>query len=197
MKEFLNTGEWTTSPPYYRAAGSELHVRPTPGSDFWQQTLYGFSRDSGHALLAPISVEGSLEVTFHGTFTNLYDQGGLMIRTDQKTWIKAGLEITDDELRLAAVVTNGYSDWSMAATPNLNEGPITLRASWSKGAVTLRAKSQADTLWQTLRVAPFVIDSERTRAGVFVCSPQAEGLEVTFSRIAFGRPDLKLHTQPD
>jgi regulation of enolase protein 1 (concanavalin A-like superfamily) len=197
MQAFLDAGEWLNTPPHHRASGTILTVQAARGSDFWRHTLYGFSRDSGHALLAPMGAEGSLEVTFGGNFTHLYDQAGLMLRTDEETWIKAGAEVTDEELHLAAVVTNGHSDWSMAPGPGLREGPITIRASWSEGSVTLRARISADSPWKTFRVVPFTVVPERARAGIFVCSPEYEGLNVDFSDVTFGIKDQSLHIQPD
>jgi regulation of enolase protein 1 (concanavalin A-like superfamily) len=196
MQAFLDAAEWLNTPLHHRASGAKLTVQAARGSDFWRHTLYGFSRDSGHALLAPIAAEGSLEVTLGGNFTHLYDQAGLMLRTDDETWIKAGVEITDKELHLAAVVTRGHSDWSMAPALGRREGPINIRASWSEGSVILRARSRVDSPWKTFRVAPFPVVPERTRAGIFVCSPEYEGLSVDFSEVTFGTKDQSLHIQP-
>lgn len=196
MQAFLDASEWLNTPPLHDTSHKMLTVESAPGSDFWQHTWYGFSRDSGHALLASIPEEGALEATFHGNFNHLYDQAGLMLRTDQKTWIKAGVEVTDDELHLATVVTHGRSDWSMAAAPGPRERPITIRASWSQGAVILRARNSAESPWKTFRVAPFTVVPGTTQAGPFICSPESAGLQVTFSEMAFSPRDQSLHTQP-
>lgn len=196
MREFLSSSHWTNPPYRQYGADGEIQIQSLEGSDFWRHTLYGFTRDSGHALLAPIREEGSLEVTFSGNFAHLYDQAGLIIRTDERNWIKAGIEITDGAPHLGAVVTKGCSDWSMAPVPGWEVGPVSIRASWSAGSVTLRARRAAGDPWQTFRVVPFDVESMLTTAGIFVCSPESGGLTVTFTRIHSGPADTGIHDQP-
>jgi regulation of enolase protein 1 (concanavalin A-like superfamily) len=190
MNTFLTGSSWHNPPLSQNIQGEHLRLKSKAGSDFWQRTLYGFSRDSGHALLAPIPAEGSLEVDFHGNFTQLYDQAGLMLRTDDGHWIKAGVEVSDSRLHLASVVTNGRSDWAMGEAPWLHQSGtvISIRASWSGNAVTVRALNRSVNCWETMRVAPFEVHPEKSQAGLFVCSPEAEGLEVVFTRIALVKP---------
>lgn len=53
--------------------------------------------------------------TVFGDFTSLYDQAGLMIRFDERTWLKAGIEYSDGALQLSTVITNGTSDWALSS----------------------------------------------------------------------------------
>lgn len=56
-------------------------------------------------------------VTLSGDFTTLYDQAGLMVRTNDRTWMKTGVEYTDEALHLSTVITHGPSDWSVPSLP--------------------------------------------------------------------------------
>ncbi|WP_017197858.1 DUF1349 domain-containing protein [Arthrobacter sp. M2012083] len=194
MQHFLKIAEWTTVPVTNHFDGRLLNIEAAKGSDFWQETHYGFKRDSGHALLAPIDLQGSLEVTFQTTFGTLYDQAGLMIRNDEAEWIKAGIEINDGAPHAAAVVTRGQSDWSLSPTPDWADQEVTIRASWRDGAITIRAKKDQSP-WSMLRVAPMTI-GPTTKAGLYVCSPERAGLRVSFTRAKFGPPDAELHSEP-
>ncbi|HSO16400.1 MAG TPA: DUF1349 domain-containing protein [Arthrobacter sp.] len=197
MKEFIDSASWTTAPVHSGTDGGTFQVEAADGSDFWQETYYGFGRDSGHALLVPLGARGSagsLEVTFRASFDQLYDQAGLMLRNSASSWIKAGVEISDGQPHVGAVVTHLRSDWSLSPVPEWADTDVTLRASWTGGAVTVRARNDGGP-WRTLRLAPLPVDSS-TQAGLYVCAPEREGLRVSFSRAVFGGPDKDLHAQP-
>ena len=194
MQEFLNQAQWTHPPVRSESDGSSLVVEAAQGSDYWQKTHYGFQRDTGHALLVPVSGDGALEVTFKASYDRLYDQAGLMIRTDASNWLKAGIEITDGELHAGAVVTREYSDWSQSPVPEWAGTDVTIRASWTGNSVILRARSDKGP-WRTIRVAHLDI-TDSTTAGLYLASPEREGLTVAFSRVSFGPVDADLHAQP-
>ena len=190
-----NHGSWLTPPRSAREHGGGLVVEAAEGSDFWQKTLYGFQHASGHALLADWSDRDAVEVSFslHG-FSALYDQAGLMLWVGPDNWIKAGVEINDGVPHVGAVVTNGFSDWSLAPVPEWTGGVVTLRASRASDAVIIRASANGAP-WRTLRVARFP-HQQAKQAGPFVCAPKRAGLSVTFSRWAHTSPDLDLHSDP-
>ena len=191
MKDFLPQAEWTTPP---RAAAFDDHIlriEAVQGSDFWQQTHYGFCRDSGHALLAPVGNEGAIEVTFNVSFGALYDQAGLLVRNGANEWVKAGVEISDGVPNAAVVITRGRSDWSLSPVPDWAGQDVTIRASWRNGGITIRAKSGTEP-WRLLRLAPINIVAT-TKAGLYICSPERDGLTVAFSRVRFTSPDAALH----
>jgi len=54
----------------------------------------------------------TIETTFSLTPKSQFDQAGILIRLDKEHWIKAGIEVVDEQPRLSCVVTNGFSDWS-------------------------------------------------------------------------------------
>ncbi len=85
------------------------------------------------------------------------------------------------------------SDWSVAPVPNWIDGstPITVRASRSGNAITIRARL-GNNRWQFVRLTP--IDANVTiTAGPMACSPTRAGLQVRFTKFALGPADLALH----
>lgn len=188
-------GKWHTPPRAVREQDEHLVVEAAQGSDFWEKTLYGFQHCSGHALLTPWEDREAVEVSFSlRGFSELYDQAGLMLWYGGENWIKAGVEINDGVPHVGAVVTNEFSDWSLAPVPAWTDGIVTLRASRCGDAVILRASVNGGR-WQTLRVARFPHASGK-QAGPFVCAPQRAGLNVTFTRWVHTAPDVDLHTDP-
>lgn len=188
-------GTWRAPPRSIQELDGQLVVEAAEGSDYWEKTLYGFQHASGHALLAEWEDRNAVEVSFslHG-FSELYDQAGLMLWHSDARWIKAGVEINDGVPHLGAVVTDGFSDWSLAPVPEWAGKVVTIRASRSNDAVILRASANGDP-WRTLRVARFP-HPEGKLAGPFVCAPKRAGLKVTFTRWAHTDPDADLHSDP-
>ena len=182
---------WLNAPGRIDEDGSDLLVTAREGSDFWRSTSYGFVHDDGHALLAPFPPGSAVEVGFVARLDELYDQAGLMVRVDPQTWLKAGIERSDGLPQLGAVVTHGRSDWSVAPVPEWEGRRVTVRASRSGDAVTIRARCE-DEPWRMVRLAPLAPDATAT-AGPYCCAPTRAGLTVRFTRFVRGAADASLH----
>ncbi|WP_424465172.1 DUF1349 domain-containing protein [Pseudoclavibacter helvolus] len=184
-------GVWTNAPTSTELVGDELLVTATEGSDAWRTTSYGFMHDTEHALLGPLAQDTAVEVAFLAEFSEQFDQAGLFVRVDAQTWIKAGVEFSDGLEQLGAVVTRGESDWSLAPVPSWHGRRVTVRASRSGNAVTIRARVDEEP-WQLVRVAPMAADA-RVQAGPFCCAPTRSGLIVRFLSWCTTPADGSLH----
>ncbi len=183
-------GEWLNPPVDRRTDGGDLLVTAAEGSDLWRTTSYGFVRDSGHALLVDLPDASAVEVSFLLDYSGTFDQAGVLVRADERSWTKAGVEISDGVPQVGAVATREVSDWSVAPVPDWQGQVVTVRASRSGDALTLRARTGGP--WQLVRVVP--IDAERAwRAGPYACSPSRAGLVIRFRRFAIGPADKALH----
>lgn len=186
-----DTAVWLNEPPGVRIDGRDLLVTTARNSDFWRTTSYGFETDTGHALLAPFPGDTAVEVAFVAAFEEMYDQAGVMVRVDPRTWLKAGIEMTEGVPHLSAVMTDGRSDWSLAPVPEWTGQTVLVRVSRSGDALTVRARAGREP-WRTVRLAPLP-PSAPAMAGPFCCSPQRAGLNVRFTRFAIGPADAGLH----
>ena len=182
-------GTWTTPPVATAEDGTDLLGTAAEGSDAWRHTAYGFVHDDAHALLAPL--DGAVEVTFDAGYDQQFDQAGLMVRADAETWIKAGVEFSDGVPQLGAVVTLGRSDWSVSPVPEWAGRRVTVRASRSGDAVTVRARVD-DEPFRLVRVCPFPPDVA-AGAGPYCCAPTRDGLVVRFRSWVTGPADATLH----
>jgi regulation of enolase protein 1 (concanavalin A-like superfamily) len=183
-------GSWLNRPETAPDGGALL-MTAAQGSDFWRTTSYGFVRDSGHALLGPLAAGAATEVSFLADFDQLYDQAGLLVRVDEATWIKAGIEVSDGEHQLGAVATRGVSDWSMAPVRGWAGREVTIRASRAGDAVAVRARVDAEP-WRLMRLCPLDANAVAL-AGPFGCAPTRAGLQVRFTGWRIGPADLDLH----
>ncbi|GIP24312.1 DUF1349 domain-containing protein [Paenibacillus sp. J22TS3] len=187
-------GVWSDTPRSYIEKEGNLVVEASEGSDYWQKTMYDFVHDNGHSLLGPWNGEDAVEVSFHlEGFDHLYDQAGLMLWSHSGQWIKAGVEINDGVPHVGAVVTDGFSDWSLAPVPDWAGQTVTIRASRMRDAVIIRARTEQHP-WQTVRVCRLAeVDWQ---AGPFLCAPTSGGLKVAFTRWVRTKPDADLHADP-
>ncbi|MCT9819867.1 DUF1349 domain-containing protein [Microbacterium sp. W1N] len=186
-----SSGQWTNEPEGAVEAGTALEVTAREGSDAWRVTSYGFVHDTEHALLADFPDGSAMEVEFVADFSAQFDQAGIFIRVSSERWVKAGIEYSDGEAQLGAVVTDGMSDWSLAPVPDWAGGPVTVRASRSGDAVTVRAR-RGDGPMRLVRVLPFPV-GVAAQAGPLVCAPTRSGLTVRVTRWSRGDADGALH----
>jgi uncharacterized protein len=153
-------------------------VECAEGSDAWRITSYGFVHDDAHGLLADLPDGAAMEVGFVLGGSEQFDQAGLLVRADERHWVKAGVEVADGALNVGAVVTREVSDWSTWPVDWAGR-EVRIRASRRGDAVTVRARAEGSA-WRLLRLAP--IDADLPwRAGPFACAPSRAGLTVRFT----------------
>ncbi|MET7967744.1 DUF1349 domain-containing protein [Micromonospora sp. NPDC005305] len=188
-----SAGTWLNPPERTGSAGDALLVEPRGGSDFWRRTSYGFVHDDGSALLAPFPVDSAVEVSFRLDYAAQFDQAGVLVRVDERRWTKAGVEVSDGQPQVGAVVTDERSDWSVAPVPEWSGRDVTVRVSRAGDALTVRARVAAEP-WRLVRVAPLDPEAEAA-AGPYCCSPSRGGLVVRFTGWRRGPADAALHPE--
>lgn len=178
---------WLNPPAESAIRDGRLHVRTGLESDFWQRTYYGFQPDSGHFLHRPWIGDFTLETTFSGHYETLYDQAGLMVRHDEMTWMKCGIEFTDGAKHFSVVVTRGYSDWS-AFRIDHDFKAMSVRVTRNGDALFIQYRTDAMTDWRMARLAYFPPELSDLSVGLMACSPQREGFEAEFTEFRLGPP---------
>lgn len=177
--------EWFNEPSTWSLDGDTLNVTTNPKTDFWRNTHYGFTRDSGHCFGVRTQGDFTAQVRIRGQFHALYDQAGLMVRVDKSTWLKAGVEFTDDVLMMSSVLTAGQSDWAIGAPIAAADG-FWMRATVAQGVLRVQYSIDGKT-WPLLRLAPFP-SAAHYFVGPVCCTPERGGLNVEFSSFMGGAP---------
>lgn len=169
--------QWLNEPAAWSTAGHQITVKTSPKTDFWRVTHYGFIRDNGHFYFERVSTDFVVEVSIRGNYKELYDQAGLMIRFDEKHWIKTGIEYVEGIQHMSTVVTHDYSDWSV--TP-LTTPPASLRLRLERRQDAVHISyADANLKYTLLRLAYFPIVPE-IQVGIMCASPDGDGYEVVF-----------------
>jgi uncharacterized protein len=170
---------WLNEPKRWGQDGDTLIVTTNPKTDFWRRTHYGFVRDNGHAYLQGVEGDFTAEVSFIGDYAAQYDQAGLMVRLDEYTWLKTGVEWVDAQPLLSAVVTRDFSDWSvLPASGELSEG-VQLRIKREGTAFTVHYALRRGS-FDLLRLA-YLPAEARVQVGPMCASPEGDGFETRFS----------------
>jgi regulation of enolase protein 1 (concanavalin A-like superfamily) len=177
--------DWLNEPPAWRERDGALEVTTGDRTDFWRETHYSFIRDDGHFRYREAEGDLTAEVAFAGDYRKLYDQAGLMLRIDERNWIKAGIEFVAGRRMLSVVVTRDFSDWSTGPAPSDAEW-LRLRLSRHGGAVRVEwAPDEAKPEFQLIRLA-YLPPAARVLVGPMCCSPQRAGLEARFRDFSIG-----------
>lgn len=179
--------EWLNEPPSWREADGELSVVTGEKTDFWRTTHYGFIRDDGHLRYRAVTGDFTARVSFLGAYRELYDQAGLMVRIDERNWLKAGIEFVDGRQMLSVVVTREFSDWSTALGPSVQEW-IELRVSRHGEAMRVEwALAGSRPSYSLMRLA-YLPKADPVMVGPMCCSPQRAGFEVRFREFGISPP---------
>ncbi|APP74195.1 regulation of enolase 1 [Xanthomonas vesicatoria ATCC 35937] len=177
-------GKWLNEPRSHRIVGGDvLEVVTDKGTDFWRETHYGFTRDSGHFLGIAAPAAFTCQLRVRAKFEQLYDQAGLMIRVNERQWVKAGIELSDGRAMLSSVLTDGKSDWATGPY-EADPSDFWIRATVDKGVLRLQV-SKDGRYWPLVRLCPFPLATTYL-VGPMTCTPEREGLKVHFSDWTLG-----------
>ena len=181
----LSAGTWLNEPKKWHERAGVLEVTTDAATDFWRETQYGFTRDSGHFLSVATSGDFTAQLRVQARYEQLYDQAGIMVRVDERRWVKAGIELSDGRAMSSSVLTVDRSDWATGPYAH-DASDFWMRATVSKGVLRLQVSADGVT-WPLVRLAPFP-EVASYRVGPMCCTPERAGLEVRFSEFRLQPP---------
>jgi uncharacterized protein len=176
---------WTNPPANWDLDNESLRVVTDASTDFWRETHYGFTRDSGHFFGCSVEGDFTAQLRVRAKYEALYDQAGIMVRIDKHRWLKAGIENSDGACMLSSVLTVERSDWAMGIYGR-DPAQFWMRVTVSNGVVRLQTSPDGQR-WPLMRLAPFP-SSATYLVGPMCCTPERAGLEVEFSDFQIGPP---------
>jgi len=176
----LDNMTWHSPPPKLAINGDTLTVETGYKTDLWNETFYGFRRLNGHFLYSEVTGDFSCEVTLHARFEELYDQLGLMVRSDDQRWLKTGLEYSDGAVQMSTVLTRDFSDWSASpVTPKSAAAGVRIRLTRHDDALRVQ-RQEVNGGWTLVRLG-YLSLAKTCQVGLMCCSPEREGFNAIFS----------------
>lgn len=169
--------EWLNEPARWSVDNDRIRVWADAHTDFWRITHDGAVRDNGHFYAQAVRGDFTMEVAVSGAYNGLYDQAGLMVRQDDRVWLKCGIEFFNNMQHASAVMTRETSDWSVMP---LLEAPPFLRLRVERRGVTLEVHyALPDGDFHLMRQA-YIGDAPELLAGLLVAAPVGDGFEAVF-----------------
>ena len=154
-------------------------------TDFWRKTFYGYVTDNGHFFHMPVFGEFTFQARVNGKYAALYDQAGLMVRLDEKHWMKCGSELVDGKRWASVVFTHEFSDWSTMEDLSQSD-PVYWRVVRKKDSIEAQYSKDGDK-FTTIRQGyfpPFV----EAQVGVMCAAPEGAGFEAIFDQLRLVKP---------
>lgn len=176
---------WLNEPQEWSLKDGVLHAVTGPRTDFWRETFYGWVTDNGHFFSLPVTGDFTAEAVVAAEHTTRFDQAGMMVRADERNWLKSGLEVTSGAVQVSTVYTRGFSDVSMAPVAGFG-GEVSMRVTRFGDALAVHCRS-GDAPWQLLRLGRLDLPAT-VHVGVMCCSPERSGLRATFRDFRVGAP---------
>jgi regulation of enolase protein 1 (concanavalin A-like superfamily) len=168
---------WFNTPKQWKATGNNLTLTVEPNTDYWRITHYGFIRDSGPFYYQEVAGDFEATVKITGQYKELFHQAGLMIRTDNKNWIKTGIEYVDGVQNVSAVVTHNVSDWSVVPR---HDSPKSMWLSLLRKGDYVQIKYSFDGVkYDMLRLAYFR-PKVKVQIGVVAAAPGKQKFDALF-----------------
>ncbi|WPU93627.1 DUF1349 domain-containing protein [Mucilaginibacter sabulilitoris] len=168
---------WFNKPSTWTGNATKLTFTVDPGTDYWQVTHYGFKRDNGPFYYQEMAGNFEASVKVSGNYRELFHQAGLMVRIDEKNWIKTGIEFVDGVQNISAVVTREVSDWSVV--PRHNSPKSVWLKLLRKGDYVEIKYSFDGQKYDMLRLAYFPPD-KKVQIGMVAAAPGKQSFPVTF-----------------
>jgi regulation of enolase protein 1 (concanavalin A-like superfamily) len=176
---------WLNPPAAVTYGGGVVTARSRPKTDFWRKTFFGYVTDNGHFFYLPVFGEFTFQARVNGQYAALYDQAGLMVRLDEKHWMKCGSELVDGKRRASVVFTHDFSDWSTMDDLSQTQA-VFWRVQRKKDSLEAQISEDGQSFF-TIRQGyfpPFV----EVQVGIMCAAPEGPGFEATFDDLRLEKP---------
>lgn len=183
--ELISQMQWMNPPASVRFDTGLVTVRPKPRTDFWRKTFYGYVTDNGHFFSVPVFGDFTFRARVNGHYATLYDQAGLMVRLDEKHWMKCGSEFVDGKRWASVVFTHDFSDWSTMEDLSQSDA-VYWRVARKKDSIEAQL-SKDGVSWLTVRQGYFPAYVQ-VNVGIMCAAPEGAGFDAMFDELRLDKP---------
>lgn len=168
---------WFNEPAKWSIENERLQMDVTPQSDYWRYTRHGFVVDDAPFYYSERGGEFEVVVKITGEYRSRFDQMGLMLRVDEKHWLKTGIEYVNGVMNFSAVITNENSNWNIIPIPG-NPKSIWIKAIREKNAVEISYSLNGEDF--TVSNEVYLPNHKPVKVGMMAASPDGNGFNAVF-----------------
>ncbi len=183
--ELISQMQWLNPPASARFDTGLVTVHSKPRTDFWRKTFYGYVTDNGHFFSVPVFGDFTFRARVNGRYASLYDQAGLMVRLDEKQWMKCGTEFVEGKRWASVVFTRDFSDWSTMEDLSQSDA-VFWRVARKKDSIEAQI-SKDGASWLTIRQGYFPAFVE-VHVGIMCAAPEGAGFDAMFDELRLDKP---------
>lgn len=119
LLEKLKQFDWMNEPANVRFDEKGMNVQAKYRTDFWCCSRYNFRKDDGHFFFCYVLGDFCCDLNWEFQSAGLFDQCGIMLRTDVNNWFKCSIMYEKDDVPMLAtsLTVDGYSDLATIPLP--------------------------------------------------------------------------------
>ena len=175
---------WIRAPKNYTIGEKEITIVTEPVTDLWQRTYYNFQNDNAPVLqMETEETYFSFVVRTDFESKKRFDQCGVVMYLDSENWLKASIELENDEYqRLGSVVTNhGWSDWATTDIPSSIK-TMWYRLSRRESDYCIECSTDGRQFKQ-MRICHLHEGAGKIKFGIYACSPLESSFTAKFTEM--------------
>ncbi len=174
LLESLKQFDWMNEPANVRFDEKGMNVLAKYRTDFWCCARYNFRKDDGHFFFCYVLGDFCCDLNWEFTSAGLFDQCGIMLRTDVNNWFKCSIMYEQENAPMLAtsLTIDGYSDLATIPLPT-GVKRVWYRLKKHKGCYIASYSLDGQNYIQ-LRKFYLIHDVDDVKVGAYICSPQKE-----------------------
>ena len=183
--EALENFEWMNDPENVRFEDDAMVIYAKEGTDFWQSIHRNFHKDSGHFFYIRQADDFILTLKWKFAEMKKFSQCGLMLRVDERNWLKVSLmnETAENNMLASSLTVAGHSDWAgFKVNDNIHE--IWFRLQRVDDDYIL-FYSLDGLVYEKIRTA-YLKGVEDVKVGAYIASPNEVGFAAQLEYIKLG-----------
>ena len=182
----LQNFEWLNDADNVTFTALGMRTESKYGTDFWQNEEAGIHKDSGHFFYLPRDDNFNLTLCWDAEINGNFEQCGIMIRIDDKNWIKASVmfEHKDNPSIACCVTQNGFSDWASHRLDYLPE-KMYYRIKRLHNDYVVYFSDDGENFEQIRLVHLKNEHNYPILSGAYICSPRTSDFSATLTQLDF------------
>ena len=174
LLEQIKNFNWVNEPQNVEFIEKGLLITTKTHTDFWQNITFNISKNDGHFFSCIKEGDFSLSAKWSFEQPVASAQCGLLVSSDPKNWIKAGiLSTTNEQPQIGVVVSNnGACDWSII---DLNKDTKTVYFKIKRKIANFIVFYSLDGVeYKQIRLINHLYIRQVIDVGAYACSPKDE-----------------------